>query len=143
MALYTLYVQYAGRPPETKSFDKETIVIGRDVGDIALLDPQVSGRHAELRFQGGKLVYQDLGSTNGSFLPSGERVSGPVDLAIGQSIRLGQSVITVQHIDFPGAVAQSRTMFAGAGSAPPPGQQQQQPPAGFAAPAGPPIPGAQ
>ena len=83
MALYTLYVQYAGRPPETKSFDKETIVIGRDVGDIALLDPQVSGRHAELRFQSGKLMFQDLGSTNGSFLPSGERVSGPIELGIG------------------------------------------------------------
>jgi hypothetical protein len=59
-------------------------------------------------------------------------------MSIGQSIRLGQSVITVQHIDFPGAVQQSRTMFAGAGSAPPPAA-----PGGFAAPAGPPIPGAQ
>jgi hypothetical protein len=134
MALYTLYVQYAGRPPETKSFDKETIVLGRDVGDIALLDPQVSGRHAEMRFQNGKLVFQDLGSTNGSFMPSGERISAPVELGIGNAVRVGQSVITVQHIDFPGAVAQGKTMFAGAGSAPPA-------PGGFAAPSAPPLPG--
>ncbi|MBL8948267.1 MAG: FHA domain-containing protein, partial [Myxococcales bacterium] len=73
MALYTLYVQYAGRPPETKAFDKDVIIIGRDVGDIALFDPQVSGRHAEVRFAAGKLVFRDLGSTNGSFMPNGER----------------------------------------------------------------------
>jgi hypothetical protein len=131
MALFTLYVQYAGRPPETKPFDKELVVIGRDVGDIALMDPQVSGRHAELRFHAGKLVFNDLGSTNGSFLPNGQRVSGSVELGIGNAVRLGQSTITVQHIDFPGAVQQSKTIFAGAGGAPPPAQH--------AAPA--PIPG--
>ncbi|MEM6293006.1 MAG: hypothetical protein AAGA54_17150, partial [Myxococcota bacterium] len=46
----------------------------------------------------------------------------------------------MQHIDFPGAVGQSKTMFAGAGAAPPPAA----PPGGqpFAPPAAPPIPGA-
>jgi hypothetical protein len=136
MALFTLYVQYAGRPPETKPYDKELVVLGRDVGDIALMDPQVSGRHAEIRFQGGKLVFQDLGSTNGSFLPNGQRINGPVELGIGNAVRVGQSTITVQHIDFPGAVQQSKTLFAGAGGAPPPAQMP-----GGGAPSPQPIPG--
>ncbi|MCA9712076.1 MAG: FHA domain-containing protein, partial [Myxococcales bacterium] len=140
MALYTLYIQYSGRPPETKPFDKETIVIGRDVGDIALMDAQVSGRHAEMRFSNGKLIFQDLGSTNGSFLPTGERVTSAVELGIGNAVRLGQSTITVQHIDFPGAVQQGRTMFA-PGGAPPPGAAAGPPGGPLGTPAAPPIPG--
>jgi len=142
MALYTLYVQYAGRPPETKSFDKETVVIGRDVGDVALNDPQVSGRHAEIRYQQGKLFYQDLGSTNGSFLPSGERIQAPVELRVGTAVRLGQSVLTVQHVEMPAAMQAGRTMFVGAGAAPPPpSPQSAMPPVHAQAPGGPPRPG--
>ncbi len=142
MALYTLYVQYAGRPPETKSFDKDVIIIGRDVGDIALFDPQVSGRHAEMRFAAGKLVFRDLGSTNGSFMPTGERLQQPIELAIGQAVRVGQSIITVQHIDFPGAVQASRTMFAHPGMARP-APPAPQAPGGFQSAAPPPMPGVQ
>jgi hypothetical protein len=145
MALYTLYVQYSGRPPETKPFDKETIVVGRDVGDIALMDAQVSGRHAEIRFTNGKLVFQDLGSTNGSFMPNGERITGPIELGIGNAVRLGQSTITVQHIDFPGAVQQGRTMFAPGGAPPPAAAAPSPPPApipGLNQPMAPPRPAA-
>jgi hypothetical protein len=74
--------------------------VGRDAGDVVLGDTNVSGRHGELRFQGGSLTYTDLGSTNGSFLGQGtERIQGPVRLVPGMSLRLGSSTLTVQALD--------------------------------------------
>lgn len=44
-------------------------VIGRDVGStIAIDDPHVSARHAELRFERGQWWLRDLGSSNGTSL---------------------------------------------------------------------------
>ncbi|MDO4878544.1 MAG: FHA domain-containing protein [Neisseria sp.] len=45
------------------------MVLGRGRGaDIVLNHPQVSGRHIRLKFDGGSLEAEDLGSTNGSFV---------------------------------------------------------------------------
>ncbi|HFE45627.1 MAG TPA: FHA domain-containing protein, partial [Nannocystis exedens] len=114
MASFTLHIQYVDRPPETRTFaNRDRLTIGRDIGDIALRDSQVSGRHGEITFQAGVLRFVDLGSTNGSFLLDGRRVS-TIEMTPGMAIRLGNSLITVQMIDSP-LVGKGRTMIAGGG----------------------------
>ncbi|MEZ4454498.1 MAG: FHA domain-containing protein [Nannocystaceae bacterium] len=117
MASFTLHIQYVDRPPETRTFaDRDRITIGRDIGDIALRDSQVSGRHGEITFMGGVLRFNDTGSTNGTFLLDGRKIS-TIDLTPGMAIRVGNSLITVHMIDSPLA-GKGRTMIAGAGVAP-------------------------
>ena len=114
MASFTLHIQYVDRPPETRTFaNRDRITIGRDIGDIALRDSQVSGRHGEITFQGGVLRFVDLGSTNGSFLLDGRRLS-TIEMTPGMAIRVGNSLLTVQMIDSPLA-GKGRTMIAGGG----------------------------
>jgi len=126
MASFTLHIQYVDRPAETRVFtNRDQVTFGRDIGDIALRDSQVSGRHGQITFTGGVLRYEDFGSTNGSFLLDGRKIH-TLELSQGMTIRLGNSLIAVQALDSPLAAGKGRTMIAGAGLAP------------FAAPPGPP-----
>lgn len=50
-------------------FEKSQILIGRDKGSEIVLDsPKVSHRHGRLCFKGGKVFYQDLESSNGTYV---------------------------------------------------------------------------
>ena len=55
---------------ETHSIDRAQCVIGREraVSDVALRDPNVSRRHAELTFTGSDWSIEDLNSTNGTLV---------------------------------------------------------------------------
>ncbi len=51
------------------NINKDLITIGRKLGcDIVIQDNFVSRVHAEIRFEDGKYVLYDLGSTSGSFI---------------------------------------------------------------------------
>ncbi|MED5374679.1 MAG: FHA domain-containing protein [Myxococcota bacterium] len=64
--------------------------VGRDAtNDIVLPLEQVSRRHALVWVADGKLWFQDLGSSNGSFLEGKRMASEPVQLAHDQVIGLG------------------------------------------------------
>jgi hypothetical protein len=66
-------------------------VLGRgDQAEIRLEDPFASGRHARLVRQGGIVVLEDLGSTNGTYLNE-ELVRGPQPLHEGDRVRIGDS----------------------------------------------------
>jgi hypothetical protein len=138
MASFTLHIQYVDRPAETRVFtNRDQVTFGRDVGDIALRDSQVSGRHGQITFTGGVLRYEDFGSTNGSFLLDGRRIH-TLELSQGMTIRLGNSLIAVQALDSPLAAGKGRTMVAGAGLAPfapPPGPPPSRPLVGAPTPA--------
>ena len=71
------------------------IVIGRSA-DCQWVIPSgaVSRRHAVLRRQGGDLVVEDLGSSNGTMV-NGERLSGPRALRDGDKLKLGAVEIRV------------------------------------------------
>lgn len=56
-----------------------------------LPDEQISRRHARIRTNGGVVVIQDLGSTNGTFV-NGQRVAVQ-QLENGDTIRLGASIV--------------------------------------------------
>jgi FHA domain len=69
-------------------------VMGRgDRAEIRLEDPFASAQHARLTRQGGVVVFEDLGSTNGTYLNE-ELLKGPMPLHDGDRIRIGESEFT-------------------------------------------------
>jgi hypothetical protein len=64
--------------------------LGRGDVEIHLEDPFASTRHARLVRQGGVVVLEDLGSTNGTYLNE-ELLEGPRPLHAGDRIRIGDS----------------------------------------------------
>src|SRR5919197_3995167 len=72
----------------------EGAILGRgDQAEIRLEDPFASSRHAKLTRQGGIVVLEDLGSTNGTYLNE-ELLSGPQPLHQGDRVRIGDSEFT-------------------------------------------------
>jgi predicted component of type VI protein secretion system len=72
-------------------------VLGRgDVAEIRLEDPFASSRHAQLLLQGGVVVLEDLGSTNGTYLNE-ELLAGPAPLHKGDRVRIGDSEFTYEE----------------------------------------------
>jgi FHA domain len=72
----------------------EGAVMGRgDQAEIRLEDPFASSRHARLLRQGGIVVLEDLGSTNGTYLNE-ELLTGPQPLHRGDRLRIGDSEFT-------------------------------------------------
>lgn len=72
----------------------EGAVMGRgDQAEIRLEDPFASSRHARLVRQGGVIVLEDLGSTNGTYLNE-ELLGGPQPLHAGDRVRIGDSEFT-------------------------------------------------
>ena len=74
-----------------------TGTVGRDAqAGIALTDPRVSARHAHVHVEGGRVTYNDLQTTNGSFLATGSsrrRLRGPHVIGDGDEIALGNTVL--------------------------------------------------
>jgi EmrB/QacA subfamily drug resistance transporter len=75
-----------------------TTIIGRKGADIAVEgDTEMSRRHARLRVQGGRLLVEDLGSTNGTYVGE-ERITSPVWLDSDTELKLGLSRMTVRFV---------------------------------------------
>jgi len=74
------------------------VVLGRERGsaDLVLDDPGVSRRHAAISSEGGRLTVTDLGSSNGTYA-NGQRVTGAVELADGDEIEVGTTLISVHQ----------------------------------------------
>ena len=72
----------------------EGAVMGRgEQAEIRLDDPFSSSQHARLTRQAGVVVFEDLGSTNGTYLNE-ELLTGPMPLHDGDRIRIGDSEFT-------------------------------------------------
>ena len=91
----TLVIREGSGAGDTYPLEGET-VIGREHGsaDLVLTDPGISRRHASIRAAGGRITVEDLGSSNGTYV-NGSRVSGRIELADGDEIRVGGSVLSV------------------------------------------------
>jgi len=71
-------------------------VLGRgDAAEIRLNDPYASSRHARVALQGGVIVLEDLGSTNGTYLNE-ELLAGVAPLHHGDRVRIGDSEFTYE-----------------------------------------------
>ncbi len=85
-----------------------TPIIGRAVeSDIVITSRRVSREHARLWREGWRVILEDLGSTNGTFL-NDERVLNPVELRDEDRIRIGDvtfvfhdPAITIRETPFP------------------------------------------
>ncbi len=64
--------------------------LGRGDVEIVLEDAFASSRHARIEPQGGAVVLEDMGSTNGTYLNE-ELLRGPQPLHAGDRIRIGDS----------------------------------------------------
>jgi hypothetical protein len=73
------------------------LILGREHGsaDLVIEDPGVSRRHARVLPDGGGVIVEDLGSSNGTYV-NGERISGPVELGAGDEVQVGATVLGVE-----------------------------------------------
>jgi pSer/pThr/pTyr-binding forkhead associated (FHA) protein len=75
----------------------DTLHIGRDSScDISLSDTYASQQHARISNRNGSWVIEDLGSTNGTYLNQ-RKVTVPTELAPGDSIRIGKTILEVRR----------------------------------------------
>ncbi|MGZ3681778.1 MAG: PrsW family glutamic-type intramembrane protease [Ktedonobacterales bacterium] len=81
---------------------RPVVQIGRLEGnDIVLADPLVSRHHAAIRWMPQGYELEDFGSSNGTYV-QGQRISGRVLLAPGQTIRIGSSEFGFNMLRMPG-----------------------------------------
>ena len=75
------------------------IIVGRapDVG-LTLLDGEVSRQHARIRVEAGRVLLEDLGSTNGTQV-NGELVRGLVEVHTGDRLAIGGHVLKLVFLD--------------------------------------------
>jgi pSer/pThr/pTyr-binding forkhead associated (FHA) protein len=77
----------------TLTFQGSSMVIGRDPDCDRVLDsPVVSGHHARVARSASRIVIEDLGSSNGTFV-NGQRVNGTLAVKDGDLISLGSYTI--------------------------------------------------
>lgn len=62
-------------------------VIGRE-SELAIQDPTVSRRHAEVRREQGKVTLKDMGSANGTFV-NGAKIDSETELSAGDTVQFG------------------------------------------------------
>lgn len=81
------------------ALDKLRLNIGRDAGnDLVLDDPAVSGFHAGIFFDNGRVELVDLGSTNGTFI-NGRKLSGRAELKAWDLVRFGSTELEIADSD--------------------------------------------
>jgi len=90
---YQLVMRTGPNPGATYSLDVDNITIGRDPSNtIPINDPEISRYHARMIAQGGKIVLEDNGSTNGTSV-NGHRIAGPHVLKSGEMVSLGDDIV--------------------------------------------------
>lgn len=122
---YQLTMRSGPNPGTVYALDSDLINIGRDSSNnITVNDAEVSRRHSQLSFQGGKYVLEDMGSTNGTFV-NGQRLTGPRVLKSGEVVSLGEQIVFVYEAveSDPGATvvsARAADVASRPASTPPP-----------------------
>src|SRR3954447_18775850 len=97
MAGETLNITGGNAAGQTITLEQE-LVIGRSTPGLGSLggDSEISRVHARVFHDpSGRLMIEDLGSTNGTFV-NGNRVSGQQPLNSGDQVRVGQTSLTVE-----------------------------------------------
>jgi len=93
-----LIVQVQGQAPAmfTEAFTVGRCGSPRMICPLAVDDKFVSSPHARFFPEGGEWHVEDLGSTNGTYVNGGwERIQQRHQLAKGDKIRIGRTVLTV------------------------------------------------
>jgi pSer/pThr/pTyr-binding forkhead associated (FHA) protein/RNA polymerase subunit RPABC4/transcription elongation factor Spt4 len=83
-------VTAAGTTRDVYHLTRGEVVLGREQGDVVFADDEfLSRRHAQLQQRNGRVLLQDLGSSNGTFI----RLRGQHPLAGGALIRMGDELL--------------------------------------------------
>lgn len=89
-------IRYVDGRVEERSLDVGSYRVGRIEGDIVLDgDRNVSRQHARLELLAGLARVLDLHSTCGTFTEYGQRLEGVHLLKVGESVRMGNSYLTL------------------------------------------------
>ena len=72
------------------------LVLGRGNADLIIEDTLISRRHALIRAAGDAFEIEDLDSLNGTWV-NGSRIESPARLEPGDTVRVGATVIRVEH----------------------------------------------
>lgn len=96
-----------GGQTSEKSFDQETIRVGRDAAECQIVFdnrqfPMVSRRHAELQRQNGRWLLHDLKSSYGTFV-DGQQISAPHTVQIGSRLQFGANGPALRVVRFENA----------------------------------------
>ena len=100
-----------GTAPGTRiPLGAEPLTIGREARGPGTLDsdPELSRRHATISEIDGRVVVEDLGSTNGTFV-KGRRITAPTVIEAGEAIRVGTTTLQLLEVS---PVAPSRVAGA-------------------------------
>ena len=87
----TVVVREPGRTP-LHLVIRDILEIGRECDGLLLDDPQISRRHLQLRAERGRVVVEDLGSTNGSTI-DGKPLEGAHVLVRGEVVEFGDCTV--------------------------------------------------
>jgi hypothetical protein len=110
MQTFQLVMKKGPGPGQSYLLEKDEIVIGRDIhSDIAIIDQQLSRRHARFARQGDAYLVEDLASTNGTYV-NGEKLTAPHTLQHGELVQLGGNVELAYEV-FAGA-AEATAQFS-------------------------------
>lgn len=125
---FQLVMSRGPQPGQVFELPRSTISIGRDPGNQVMInDPQISRQHARVTPQGGLMIIEDLGSTNGTTV-NGLRITGPHTLAHGDQVGLGDNVLlTFYGQPPPGAGATMAAPRVAPAESPPPAPAYQPP----------------
>ncbi len=78
---------------------EDVTTIGRAVeNDLVITSKRISREHAQVRRDGWRMMLEDLGSTNGTFL-NGQRVLTPITLQDQDRIKIGDVVLIFRDPD--------------------------------------------
>jgi hypothetical protein len=95
---YRLVVRRGPQPNQQFLLTRDTVTLGRDItNDIVINDPEVSRHHARFIRTGTGYSYEDLRSTNGSFI-NRQRLSTPYQLSNGDLLGLGETITLVYEV---------------------------------------------
>lgn len=73
----------------------EESVVGRDFRcDVVIHDDEASRMHGRITPHADQWQLTDLATTNGTYV-NGERIVGPADIVLGDTIRIGRVACTV------------------------------------------------
>lgn len=79
------------------SLTRHPVAIGRQADNtIILSDPQASRHHANISWQAGTYIVQDMGSANGTYV-NGQRITAPTLLRPGDVLRVGGTIFDVRQ----------------------------------------------
>jgi predicted component of type VI protein secretion system len=115
---YRLVVRRGPQPNQQFLLTRDTVTLGRDItNDIVINDPEVSRHHARLIRTPSGYSYEDLRSTNGSFI-NRQRLSTPYQLQNGDLLGLGETITLVYEV--VGEAAATMVAPSGGAGAPQP-----------------------